>query len=194
MPADAAKPLALPDSDRTPSTQDFAQPHPFVIDSLGRETGPQADTSLGRAEQEQERLRTSGSGISQIARRIESSDFGQNHPKIAKFLGPLAQGAATAGDIGLSLAGNPGRIAEQLIPGTEGHHALLMRNANKQVNEEGSEQEKKLRRQKPERASLRLRHRPPRLSKRREKLRKKRKQNKLCKTPKLSISARKQKQ
>ena len=137
MPADAAKPLALPDSDQTPSTQDFAQPHPFVIDSLGRETGPQADTSLGRAEQEQERLRTSGSGISQIARRIESSDFGQNHPKIAKFLGPLAQGAATVGDIGLSLAGNPGRIAEQLIPGTEGHHALLMRNANKQVNEEG---------------------------------------------------------
>jgi len=77
----------------------------------------------------------SGSGISQIAHKIEGSDFGQAHPTLAKVLGYGAQGAATLGDIGLSLTG-PGRIAEGMIPGTAGYHAATLAHANSAVNQD----------------------------------------------------------
>jgi hypothetical protein len=77
----------------------------------------------------------SGSGISQIAHKIEGTQFGQNHPTLAKVLGYGAQGAATLGDIALSLTG-PGRIAEGMIPGTAGYHAATLAHANSAVNQD----------------------------------------------------------
>lgn len=79
---------------------------------------------------ERGRLLDTGSGISQIAHRIEGSRLGEAHPFFGKLLGDVAQGAATVGDIGLSA------VAPQIavrVPGTEYHHQELLNQANKAV-------------------------------------------------------------
>lgn len=80
------------------------------------------------------RLRDEGSGISQISGKIQNSGLGQAHPLLGKILGGLAQGAVTAGDIALRVGGGGmGQLAEQMIPGTEGHHELLVHQNAKDI-------------------------------------------------------------
>lgn len=85
------------------------------------------------------RLVGSGSGISQIASKVEGSNFGQNHPLLGKILGGTAQGLATLGDAAVS------SVAPQLtamIPGTEYRHDRLVRQAQTQLSQDEGNAEK----------------------------------------------------
>jgi hypothetical protein len=131
MPSGAAPPPVAPVSlpDAKPAMPP-AEKKPMVFGPFGQSATPMAQRGTEEGDQqERERLEGSGSGISQIAKRIESSGFGQNHPILGKIAGIGAQGLATLGDIGLNLTG-AGRAIEPLIPGTEGHHQLDLRRAN----------------------------------------------------------------
>jgi hypothetical protein len=68
-----------------------------------------------------DQLQITGSGVSQISKRIQGEM--PNHPILGKILGGAAQTLGTIGDIGLRVAA-PG--VETLIPGTEGHHQMLL--------------------------------------------------------------------
>lgn len=88
---------------------------------------------------ERSRLLSQGSGISQIAGKIENTRLGQAHPFLGKLLGGLAQGAATVGDIGLSVAA-PGVAA--MVPGTEIHHEALLNQANRALTGDVANEQK----------------------------------------------------
>ena len=91
---------------------------------------PAPPSGLDKAKGEQQRLRDTGSGISQISSKIQGTQFGQNHPTLSKILGGAAQGIATLGDAGLSA------VAPSLainLPGTAYHHRALENQADKQV-------------------------------------------------------------
>jgi hypothetical protein len=118
-----AKPIAMPDSGM-PSIN--PTPHAQVIAPRGTVEGD---------ENYRGHLLNTGSGISQIANKIEGSQFGQNHPTLAKILGYGAQGAATLGDIGLRMA-SP--LAETMVPGTEGHHQMLVNQSARQLTQDES--------------------------------------------------------
>lgn len=87
---------------------------------------------------ERTRELTTGSGISQISKKIQNSQFGQNHPLASKILGGLSQGLATAADLGISMISPFG----PLIPGTEEHHLAGLNRLNKQIGQEEGEREK----------------------------------------------------
>lgn len=72
------------------------------------------------------KLLADGSGISQIAGKVENTGFGQNHPLLGKILGGAAQGVATLGDALLAPA-IPSVLNK--IPGTEEHHNVLVKKA-----------------------------------------------------------------
>lgn len=127
MGPDVAAPTSLPDQSKVP---DLAISQPKV-------QGPRGTLEADKAERSRE-LAT-GSGESQIYKKVTGSQFGQNHPLLGKILGGLGQGAATIGDIGLSTVAP--QIAAQ-IPGTQFHHNLDLRNLNKQIGAEEGEQEK----------------------------------------------------
>jgi hypothetical protein len=82
------------------------------------------------------RLQNTGSGISQIPQKMP------NHP----VLGHALQTLATVGDTILSnLPGNLGGIGrgiESMIPGTQGHHNMLLGQAQQNVNEGEANAEK----------------------------------------------------
>ena len=82
------------------------------------------------------RLQNTGSGISQIPQKMP------NHP----VLGHALQTLATVGDTILSnLPGNLGGIGrgiESMIPGTQGHHNLLLGQAQQNVTEGENNEEK----------------------------------------------------
>jgi hypothetical protein len=140
-PANAPAPpaLSLPEPQTAPFPS--AKP-PVVFGPFGQETGPVAARGTREGDQqERERLLNSGSGISQIAKRIESSGFGQNHPVLGKVLGIGAQGLAQLGDIGLNSVGI-GRAIEPLIPGAEGHHQLELRRVGNALNTDIGNEEK----------------------------------------------------
>ena len=122
-------PIAMP-AGNTPTAPQTAAPH--ITAPRGTVEGDQSERS---------RLLSSGSGISQIAKRIEGSGFGTAHPILGKVLGIGAQGLATLGDIGLNATGL-GRTLEPLIPGTLGHHEALVRGATSQVGQDVADQEK----------------------------------------------------
>src|ERR1700734_433302 len=75
-------------------------------------------TSAGDEAELSRKLKT-GSGISQIAGKIENSGLGQAHPVLGKILGIGAQGLAQLGDIGLRTVAPAVDIA---TPGTSLHH------------------------------------------------------------------------
>lgn len=84
-------------------------------------------------------LLDSGSGISQIAGKVEGTDFGQNHPLLGKVLGGAAQGLATLGDVGLSAVAP--EVAVNL-PGTEYRHDRLVKQDTHQLAQDESNAEK----------------------------------------------------
>ena len=94
---------------------------------------PQPRGTLLGDQAELTRELNSGSGVSQISGKIQNSLFGQNHPTAGKFLGNLAAGAATIGD-GLLRTFAPN--LEQNLPGTEGHHQLLLNQNGRRVDDD----------------------------------------------------------
>ena len=129
--------ISLPDA---PAPTPSPAKQPVVFGPFGQTSGPVAQRGTQEGDkQERERLLSTGSGLSQIHSRIESAM--PNHPILGKVLGIGAQGLATLGDIGLSLTG-PGQIAESMIPGTAGHHAAQLRQANQALTQDEANAEK----------------------------------------------------
>lgn len=124
-----------------PAPQSPQSKSPLVIGPFGQMPGQAARGTEEGDQQERERLINSGSGISQIGKRIESSGFGTAHPLLGKVLGIGAQSLATLGDVGLNATGL-GRSIEPLIPGTEGHHQLDLRRATNELGQDVGNQEK----------------------------------------------------
>jgi len=89
---------------------------------------------------EQARKENTGSGISQIASKIEGTKFGQDHPFLGKLSGGLLQGLATLGDVGLRAVAPAVDLA---LPGTSLHHLADLHSGNKQIaaNEAAQESE-----------------------------------------------------
>src|ERR1700734_1996448 len=137
IPAPAGRPV-VPDGG-APSA-------PAMPPDLGISTGQAVKAPRGTVqgdETERTRLMSTGSGISQIPGKIENSQFGQAHPTLGKIAGYGLAGLAGLGDLGLTtLGGGIGRLAEQQIPGTFGHHQVLLNQANRSVAQDESNAEK----------------------------------------------------
>jgi hypothetical protein len=121
-PVSVNLPIAAPSMPSTPS--------PKVNAPRGTSTGDEAELS---------RKLSTGSGISQISGKIENSGLGQAHPLLGKVLGIGAQGLAQLGDIGLKTFA-PGLEAN--IPGTEGHHNMLVHRDQQQLGQDVANEEK----------------------------------------------------
>jgi hypothetical protein len=127
--------LPHPDAGPPPGNITMGSPAPTLSPSPMPNVEAPRGTVSGETN-ELGRLLDTGSGISQIGDKIQNSRLGEAHPLLGKLLGGLTQGAATIGDIGLRAGGGGiGELAEQMIPGTEGHHELLVNRENKQLNE-----------------------------------------------------------
>ena len=96
-------------------------PAPHVIAPRGTSAGDEAELS---------RKLSTGSGISQIAGKIENSGLLKNHPVLGKILGIGAQGLAQIGDIGLRTLAP---TLDAAIPGTSLHHIADVQGDQRQV-------------------------------------------------------------
>lgn len=131
--------LSLPDA---PAPSLPASKSPVVFGPFGQTMGQTAQRGTEQGdEQERERLLSTGSGLSQVSKRIESSGFGQAHPVLGKVLGIGAQGLATLGDIGLNATGL-GRTIAPFIPGTEEHHQQQLGRVNNDLGQDIGNQQK----------------------------------------------------
>lgn len=91
---------------------------------------------LAGDEAERSRLLSTGSGISQIHSKIEGAL--PNHPTLGKVLGYGAEVPARLAEAAGSMFA-PLRTAEMLLPGTEAHHAMELRNLNSTIGKESQE-------------------------------------------------------
>ena len=127
--------ISLPDA---PMPAPAPSKQPVVFGPFGQTSGPVAQRGTQEGDkQERERLLSTGSGLSQIHSRIESAM--PNHPALGRVLGIGAQGLATLGDIGLRTI-SP--MAESMIPGTAGHHAAQLGQANQALTQDEANAEK----------------------------------------------------
>lgn len=130
----APGPIAMPGQPQAPDLSVFpAKAAPPVSGPFGQKAGTWAPQGTTTGEkQERERLIGTGSGISQIPQRIESAM--PNHPVPGKVVGHGLQGLAGLADTVLSnlpgSLGGIGRGIESMIPGTQGHHAALLGQAD----------------------------------------------------------------
>jgi len=114
---------------------------PSTVPNMGSSPMPSVQAPRGTLqgdENERGRLEASGPGITQIHSKIENSEFGQNHPTLGKIAGygaeiPLRILEAAGSTLG------PLRSAEQLLPGTQAHHAMEMHNLNTDIGKESEE-------------------------------------------------------
>jgi hypothetical protein len=104
-----------------PSPAMPSTPAPKVNVPRGTTAGDQAELS---------RKLSTGSGISQIAGKVENSGLLKDHPVLGKILGIGAQGLAQIGDIGLRAVAPAVDLA---IPGTSLHHLADVRGDQRQV-------------------------------------------------------------
>lgn len=139
----SAPPIIRPPSTDTP---------PPAVGSLGMPSAPPSltpppsptvtriPTQLDNEKTEQARKVNTGSGISQIASKVEGTNFGQAHPLVGKLLGGAAQGLATLGDVGLRAVAPAVDIA---LPGTSLHHIADLNQGQRQIasDEENAEKE-----------------------------------------------------
>ena len=142
LPPAAPRPLPGPvdDAPKLPALPGTTEMNPPVLDAGSNTTQVKGPSQTDLDQAERSRVINSGSGISQIAKRIEGTGFGQNHPILGKIAGIGAQGLATLGDIGLATA-LPS--VELMTPGTEGHHQMVLNRATSNVNQDLAEEEKK---------------------------------------------------
>lgn len=133
-PAETPPPgLAPPNSGPMPAaiaTPGPSEAPPSVMAPPG--TIPADTAELARKE-------STGSGISQIHGMIENSRLGQAHPLLGKILGWGAQIPAELGDIAGSAVAPQ---VTRLIPGTEYHHDVLVKQGQQQVGQDVAEGEK----------------------------------------------------
>ena len=108
--------------------------HPMMtseVPSIGGGQSPQVThSSLIDHQNELNRVVGSGSGISQIAGKVENSGLGQAHPLLGKILGIGAQGLATLGNVGLDAVAPAVSAA---LPGTDYAHDRLVKQDQRQV-------------------------------------------------------------
>jgi len=121
-----------------PSMNIPAGPPPAIPGPASPEVKAPRGTSAGD-EAELSRKLSTGSGISQIAGKIENSGFGQKHPVLGKVLGIGAQGLAQLGDIGLRTVAPAVDIA---TPGTSLHHLADIHGDQRQVGQDVANEEK----------------------------------------------------
>lgn len=122
-----------------PTAQPASMPSPTP--NVGSYPMPNVEAPRGTLQgdiNERGRLEATGPGITQIHSKIENSEFGQNHPTLGKIAGygaeiPLRILEAAGSTLG------PVRSAEQLLPGTQAHHAMEMRNLNSNIGKESEE-------------------------------------------------------
>ena len=109
--------------------------------SMGAPSMPNVEAPRGTLQGDQNergRLEATGPGITQIHSKIENSQFGQNHPTLGKIAGYGAEIPLRVLEAAGSMLG-PVRSAEQLLPGTQAHHAMEMRNLNSNIGNESKE-------------------------------------------------------
>ena len=109
--------------------------------SMGAPSMPNVEAPRGTLQGDQNergRLEATGPGITQIHSKIENSQFGQNHPTLGKIAGYGAEIPLRVLEAAGSMLG-PVRSAEQLLPGTQAHHAMEMRNLNATIGNESKE-------------------------------------------------------
>lgn len=104
-------------------------PAPLLPPTQTPQIIPPRGTSAGDEAELSRKLRT-GSGISQIAGKIEGTKLGQAHPLLGKVLGIGAQGLAQLGDIGLRAVAPQIDIA---TPGTSLHHLADIHGDQRQI-------------------------------------------------------------
>jgi hypothetical protein len=121
-----------------PSMNIPAGPPPAIPGPASPEVKAPRGTSAGD-EAELSRKLSTGSGISQIAGKIENSGFGQKHPVLGKVLGIGAQGLAQLGDIGLRAVAPAIDVA---TPGTSLHHLADIHGDQRQVGQDVANEEK----------------------------------------------------
>lgn len=140
MQPDTPPPSLLPppgmDSGAPPIMQ---TPQPNVVDRHFNQANAAPKNTLLGQEQKRNQVLASGPGVNQVYGDITNSSFGEKHPLAGKLLGGAAQGLASLGNIALSAA-SP-RLAS-LIPGTSAHHAALLSNEDKGINQMQGEQQK----------------------------------------------------
>lgn len=129
-------------ADTAPAPPVTVAPMAAPTPSMGTPAMPNVTAPRGTVqgdENEQGRLLSSGSGISQIAGKVENTGFGQKHPFLGKLLGGTAQGIATLGDALLAPA-IPGVLDK--LPGTEEHHNVLVKKDQSQLTQDEADAEK----------------------------------------------------
>src|SRR6202042_3180947 len=128
--ATMARQPVLQDAGPTPPAPSIT--HPMMtseVPSIGGGQTPQvAHSSLIDHQNELNRVVGSGSGISQIAGKVEGAM--PNHPLLGKILGYGAQGLATLGNVGLDAVAPAVSAA---LPGTDYHHDRLVKQDQRQV-------------------------------------------------------------
>lgn len=139
----SAPPIIRPPSTDTPPPAVGSLGMPSDTPSLTPPPSPtvtRIPTQLDNEKTEQARKVNTGSGISQIASKVEGTNFGQAHPLVGKLLGGAAQGLATLGDVGLRAVAPAVDIA---LPGTSLHHIADLNQGQRQIasDEENAEKE-----------------------------------------------------
>jgi len=127
-PAPVAPNLSGMGGSAMPSLQ--APPAPNIVKA------PAPRGTLEGDEAERSRLLSTGPGISQIHSKIENAL--PNHPILGKVLGYGAEVPARLAEAAGSMFA-PVRSAEQLLPGTQAHHAMELRNLNSVIEKESQE-------------------------------------------------------
>ena len=124
MPMPGGAP-SVPPIGSTPQT-----PHPTIQAPRGTVEGDEAHRT---------ELMSKPAGLESVYGKIAHSDFGENHPIAGKILGGLAQIPATVADIGLS--GVVPKVGA-LVPGTSLNRGEKIEGTNKQIAQEGQEQQR----------------------------------------------------
>ncbi len=147
LPPSVGPKAPMPDNGPPPTPAGLAPPNSGPMPAAIAQRGPNEAPSSVIAPRgtipadtaELARKESTGSGISQIHGMIENSRLGQAHPLLGKILGWGAQIPAEIGDIAGSAVAPQ---VTRLVPGTEYHHDVLVKQGQQQVGQDVSNAEK----------------------------------------------------
>lgn len=141
-----AAPMITPDMKQAAAPSAEAPPpmvHPNMsggVPSIGPAPSPNVIAPRGTLQGDKNELArkvSTGSGISQIAGKVEGAM--PNHPFLGKLLGYGAQGLATLGNVGLDAVAPSVSAA---LPGTDYHHDRLIKQDQRNIEAEEGNAEK----------------------------------------------------
>jgi hypothetical protein len=115
------------------------------VPSIGQIAAPHVNAPLGTSQGDSAKLtadRTSGAGISNIAKNIEGTGFGQKYPFLGKVAGVGLQGLATLGDTLAESASPIARMALSNVPGTFANHQHVLNQDTKALGTDTATEEK----------------------------------------------------